>query len=438
MFCYFCTSVLSGRIPRLTYLFLVLVSITTFNVRAQTNPIQITGEQKKWHPVTLTLDGPSSSETADPNPFLDYRFNVTFSKGSKSFVVPGFFAADGNAANTSATSGNKWRARFVPDETGTWTYTTSFRTGAGVAIDDSPTAGTPNEFDGLTGTISIGDTDKTGKDFRARGVLRQVGEHYLLFDSGEWFISSGTGSPETFLAYSGFDNTFSTSAWTPKSYAAHVADWNTGDPVWAGDKGKGIIGAINYLSGAGVNGMFMLVMNTQGDGKDTFPWIAHEDFYHFDVSKLAQWEIVFEHMNSKGIMPQLVLQEMDIEHLLDNGDLGETRKMFYRELMARFNHLNGVKWNIGEEHRIADVVAEVKNPRPRVKTVQVDPRGNREVFQRTDDRIRQLCVTAGEIQRVVRTAGTKSVPSDEIRVVAAPCGVPQRCTARLVRFVMNQ
>lgn len=321
---------------------------------AQTGEVEISGELKKWHPITLTLDGPSTSETAEPNPFLDYRFNVTFSLGATSIEVPGFFAADGDAANTSADSGTKWRARFLPDEVGTWSYEISFREGDNVAVDDSPTAGTPNSFDGITGTFTVGDTDKSGLDFRGKGVLRQVGEHYLLFDGGEWFISTGAGSPENFLNYIGFDNTFSTGTWQNKVYATHIADWNAGDPTWGNDEGKGIIGAINYLSSVGVNGMFFMVMNVQGDGKDTFPWIAHEDFYHFDVSKLAQWNIVFEHMNVKGIVPQFVLQEMEIEFLLDNGELGTERKMFYREMMARFNHLNGVKWNIGEEHQTAD------------------------------------------------------------------------------------
>ena len=334
---------------------LILSLLLTATATAQSGTVEITGERKKWHPIALTLEGPSSSETANPNPFRDYRFDVTFSKGSKSVQVPGYFAADGNAGNSSATSGNKWRARFTPDETGTWNYKISFRTGTNVAVDSSPTAGQPNQFDGLTGTFFVNDTDKSGRDFRARGVLRQVGEHYLLFDSGEWFISNGAGSPENFLAYAGFDNTFSTGSWTPKTYSSHTSDWNSGDPTWKDSQGKGIIGAINYLSSVGINGMYMLVMNTQGDGKDTFPWIAHEDFFHFDVSKLEQWAIVFDHMSRKGIMPMLVLQEMDIEHLLDNGELGVTRKMFYREMMARFNHLNGVTWNIGEEHRAPEL-----------------------------------------------------------------------------------
>jgi len=38
---------------------------------------QISGELKKWHKVTLTFNGPETSETAKPNPFLYYRLNVT-------------------------------------------------------------------------------------------------------------------------------------------------------------------------------------------------------------------------------------------------------------------------------------------------------------------------------------------------------------------------
>ena len=38
----------------------------------------------------------------------------------KRHTVPGFFAADGKAAETSAKAGNQWRAHFAPDETGEW------------------------------------------------------------------------------------------------------------------------------------------------------------------------------------------------------------------------------------------------------------------------------------------------------------------------------
>jgi hypothetical protein len=88
----------------------------------------ISGELKKWHKVTLTFTGPKTNEKTEPNPFLDYRLNVTFSKGEKRYIVPGYYAADGNAGQTSATAGNKWRVHFVPDEIGQWSYTASFRT----------------------------------------------------------------------------------------------------------------------------------------------------------------------------------------------------------------------------------------------------------------------------------------------------------------------
>jgi len=80
----------------------------------------ISGQMQKWHPVTIAFTGPQSSETAETNPFLDFRLDVTFKKGKKTIIVPGYFAADGNAAETGAVSGNQWRVHFMPDEEGVW------------------------------------------------------------------------------------------------------------------------------------------------------------------------------------------------------------------------------------------------------------------------------------------------------------------------------
>lgn len=84
----------------------------------------ITGELRQWHKTTLTLDGPQASESGEVNPFLDYRMTVTFahSTGSPRYSVPGYFAADGQAAHTSASAGNQWRAHLSPDKAGTWSY----------------------------------------------------------------------------------------------------------------------------------------------------------------------------------------------------------------------------------------------------------------------------------------------------------------------------
>ena len=72
----------------------------------------VSGELKKWHRVTITFDGPQTSESADPNPFRDYRLVVTFKNGDTEISVPGFYAADGNAAESGADSGNStWKQR---------------------------------------------------------------------------------------------------------------------------------------------------------------------------------------------------------------------------------------------------------------------------------------------------------------------------------------
>ncbi len=312
--------------------------------------VALDGDFKQWHPVTLTVDGVETSESDAVNPFLDYRFEVTFTQDGRSFRVPGYFAADGDAAESSASAGNKWRAHFNPDNTGTWTYEITFRTGNNIAVN-LDADGTPTMYEGITGNFEIEASNKSGRDHRGKGMLRYVDQHYLQFDNGEYFLKGGANSPENFLAYAGFDSTYSVKGVHPiKQYAAHVADWKMGDPAWQNGKGKGIIGALNYLSDAGMNAVYFLTMNVDGDGQDVWPWTSHTERTRFDVSKLDQWNVVFDHMDRKGIMLHVQLQETENEMLLDNGNLGTTRKLYYRELVARFGHHHALTWNLGEEN----------------------------------------------------------------------------------------
>lgn len=68
---------------------------------------QIEGEVQRWHPVTLAFDGPETSEAGEPNPFRDFRLQVMFThaESGRSYEVPVFYAADGNAAESSASAG---------------------------------------------------------------------------------------------------------------------------------------------------------------------------------------------------------------------------------------------------------------------------------------------------------------------------------------------
>mgnify|MGYP003676171216 FL=1 len=60
--------------------------------------------------------------------------------------------------------------------------------------------------------------------------------------------------------------------------------------------------------------------------------------------------MVFDHMDNLGLMLHIVTQETENELLLDVGQLGIQRKLYYRELIARFSHHLGVTWNLGEEN----------------------------------------------------------------------------------------
>ncbi len=313
----------------------------------------VTGELRKWHKVTLTFDGPPRSEGGPLNPFLDYRLNVTFSKGARSLVVPGYFAADGDAANSSADSGNKWRVHFAPDEEGEWTYAASLRFGTEVAVSDAADAGRAVSFDGATGAFTVGHTDKAAPDLRARGRLDYVGGHYLQFqETGAYFLKCGADAPENFLAYADFDGAFKSDGHKDnlvKTWSAHVGDWQAGDPVWQGGKGKGIVGAVNYLASEGLNAFSFLTLNINGDDQNVFPYTAYGERHRMDCSRLDQWEMVLEHGTRKGMYLHFKTLETENELLLDGGDLGTQRRLYYRELIARFAHHLALNWNLGEE-----------------------------------------------------------------------------------------
>ncbi|MFV9550916.1 DUF5060 domain-containing protein [Algibacter sp. PT7-4] len=321
-----------------------LISLIQNTIYSQT----ISGELKQYHKITLTFDGPNLTEK--PATFLNYRMNVTLtSPSSIPYVVPAYFAADGNASETSANTGNKWRCHFTPNETGLWNYTISFRTGANIAISTNPLAGQPISIDGNSGMFEINVTDKLGDDFRAKGKLQYVGKDFAQFDNGDYYFEIGADSPETFLEYDDFDATPARHDYTEVSNY-----YSIGDPSWQNGKGTEIIGAVNYLANQGLNIHYFLTMNITGDGDRAYPFPNKTDFTTYDVSKLDQWQIVFDHMYNKGMAQELVLTETENSNWFEDQEgvsrqmLSNSRKLYYRELIARFGYLN-IIYNLGEE-----------------------------------------------------------------------------------------
>ncbi|MBN1306690.1 MAG: DUF5060 domain-containing protein [Chitinispirillaceae bacterium] len=328
---------------------------------AQTSPpIIITGDTTDRHTMTVTVNGPGASETGTINPFTDYKLTVVFQyilSGAERYQVPGYYAADGNAGETGASSGNIWKAHFTPQWPGAHIYTVYFRTGPNIALNDTLLAGTPIDgIDGDTGSFEFKEEgDDVPPDLKALGRLdNDKFKNYMVivkngYSEKRIFLKSGTASPSNFLDYADFDNTPG-SVYT-KTFADHVADWTNGDPVWGGgQKGKGIIGALNYLSSKGVNTVSFNTLTVGGTDSSIFPYISPDSLTRFDCSKLDQWQTVFQHANSKGTIMELRTQMAANDKLLDNGDCGPARKLYYRELIARFAHNLGIIWNLGDEN----------------------------------------------------------------------------------------
>lgn len=329
----------------------------------------------QFEPFTLAFTGPLAAELDEINPFLDYRLDVTFSRGDRTFVVPGYFAADGHAAETGAEAGSQWHVRFAADEAGVWRYSVSFRQGQGIAVQPGVNASVPVKgVDGQEGSITVRDA-RPGP--YAEGRLEYVGEHYLRHAaSGRYFIKVGVDSPENLLAYADFDATPNVSN-RRKSWDAHRDDYNhdADEWLWQGEKGKSLFGAINYLHEKGLNAFSFLTFNVDGDDRNVFPhllkvsestyedyaskghqkeaWATHFHTTRFDVSKLAQWERVFSYGSHKGFFLHFKTHEEETDHLMDNGSLGIEQKLYYREIIARFGHHPRLNWNLGEENDVS-------------------------------------------------------------------------------------
>ena len=356
------------------YLFFIFFMVFLYAFYPQ-KAVKIEGELKKWHRITLNFKGPITNEMDENNPFLNYRLDVTFTNGNEVFKIPGFYAADGNAAETSSSKGNIWQVRFTPNKIGEWKYAVSFKKGENIAVAETlENAKSAGFMDGKTGVFSITKSDKTGVDNRAKGKLEYVGEHYLQFaENKDYFIKLGVDAPENLLAYTDFD--VSTNALGfQKEWQPHARDFEEkATPfLWQNNKGKNLLGAINYLASEGLNVFSFLTFNVDGDDRNVFPHLlkvpiddynqyasvkkntnAWETLFHktrFDVSKLDQWERIFDYAETKGMFLHFKTHETETDHLMDKGVFGIEGKLYYRELIARFGHHLVMNWNLGEEN----------------------------------------------------------------------------------------
>ncbi len=267
------------------------------------------GEFAKWATVEIELAGPPSQGRGQPNPFalpVDVLFT---SPRGKTFQVPGFYDGDGRGG----LDGSVWKVRIAADETGRWRFASRSKN---------------QQLGGQDGTFTVIDPSADAPDFYRWGRLEAVGTadngiRYLKFRDGPYWLKAGCDDPENFLGNSRHYNTVA--------------------------KRKA---AVDFLAERGVNSLYVMSHNIDGDDKDVWPWLgatAQEAKANgganarFDVARLSQWRDVFEFMQRRGVVTYLVLED-------DSAWKGYDHARYYREMIARFGDLPALIFNFGEEH----------------------------------------------------------------------------------------
>jgi hypothetical protein len=287
---------------------LCLIVSLSYLCTAEPLPADEIGQFAKWSKIEMTFAGPASRGQGDPNPFA-VRLDVDFTSPSgRQYRVPGFY--DGNGKGSL--DGDVWKVRFSADELGVWDFKTR--------SDNTMLTGHVGRF-----TVTATSQDATG--FWQLGRLESVSTpqnkiRYLKFRDGPYWLKAGCDDPENFLG--NYDN-YNTLA-----------------------KRKA---AIDYLAQRGINSVYIMTHNIAGDDNDVWPWIGKTSREarsnggsnaRFDVAKLDEWRQLFEHMQAKGVVPYLILED-------DSAWKGYDHDRYYREIIARFGYLPALLLNGGEE-----------------------------------------------------------------------------------------
>ncbi|KRF06838.1 hypothetical protein ASG89_18485 [Paenibacillus sp. Soil766] len=120
--------------------------------------LRVTKEVERWGVFELTLEGPSHG-----NPFTDIRLCAVFKKERTYAEAEGFYDGNGN-----------YRIRFMPEEEGVWTYSTSSNC---------------SKLDGITGEFAC-----TRPTSGHNGPVRVKGTVHFQYADGKRFTPIGTTS----------------------------------------------------------------------------------------------------------------------------------------------------------------------------------------------------------------------------------------------------
>jgi hypothetical protein len=326
----------------------------------------IRGALAVWRPLAIEIVGPFRQE--NPETFRDFALsiNLTNQKSGETLTIHGFFAADGDAAQTNARSGKLWRAWFTPPNDGVWRYTVSFKKGADIALraplgtveaGDTPAAA----VDGATGELRIAAAKPGLSDQRDAGPV--------TFEKGALHFIRGSRVLTPTWRSAAFGALAARIFGGPPSLASHalvaqsvdmVNDANGGDSrEWRENRVERLAASLARDSITALCLAPLLVHQTDSaiqvvlspysrrPDEPVFAPSLRSVARVFHVSRLEKWTFAFEQFNLQGITVFLCLEALGgtLARLSwnDSGHQIE-RHLFLREMVTRFGHLNGIVW----------------------------------------------------------------------------------------------
>lgn len=337
------------------------VSITAIAIAAGTAYYLLREEilYRVWQPIITEYQF-----TPVGNPFLDYKMTGKFmSPDGQAVNVPGYYDGD-----------NKWMIKFTPDKEGVWTYTVSMQHGSGIAIDY------PEVVQSLSGEISSSVTVNngcviTGDLIMMPGSSLSISPGAVIFIKNSAKITSKGGSLNTanakFVPYGqevGFHGHISTfNVWPADGDGFREAGRIVVDGRYfktVGNNKRWLKGGsdgpenflahpnreqmIDELSSLKANSLYILLNSIGGDGDDVWSFASYTDRIHYDTTKLKTWDVLFTLMQQKGIACCFVLAESEAANKLSLN--AWQRKLYFREMAARFSYHPGLFWNLCEEY----------------------------------------------------------------------------------------
>ena len=288
------------KILKPDYLLAIFLIFHTTIAFSATTVVPASSEVELYNTFTLKI----SRSDITTNKFFEFP-KIVFTKGSKSFVVEGFFDGDENGDST----GNIWKARFMPDEIGQWEYSWDFNGDQGT--------GTFNTI-AQTNALVHGHVKRTGR--------------FLKTDNGKGFIYKGSNWPDTRryrVNEADFSNTF-----------ISTQDW---------------VNYINRLSETNHNGTTMVSLDR----------LINNDRASFDLAWTKKIDFAIEVAANNGIYVVMgllstwgrgasdpyVTVESSSGQILNpwNNTLMAEKEFYLRYMAARFSGYYNIIWEIGNE-----------------------------------------------------------------------------------------